>query len=458
MPDLPPELWTQIFAFAADEALILQHRLPTSMSGGERNPRRSQEALELVQRRSYDTKKAIVLTCKKWRAIEYQSLFHFLCFRAPSRLCDILDTSAAAATTTTASLGWWTRRIQLAGINNDTATPQEHLDVLQNALIRILRHCPNLEILVVQWPLDGGAFAAIADALVRHAASSLRTLFVTIPASALHKLVTILPALPFICAAHINLHPGGQPAITPAGSDDCLRLPSLRQLSLSGRPHQLIHVAKHWHLSALRTFMLSCATSTEAQLPATPAFLAAHGAQLTTLELSSWPAMPLARMLAACPALITLAFSGDWALDLPSDAGAPPDTPPFAHARLARVGLHGLVHTFCLDPFFDTGSEAELEAAQMNERVLALLCDRVRFPALRRLRLLTGHVVRERERAQVDGDGDDTARREARIWARWEGMYARAEIQLEDCSGQVLPPWPWVPTDRHDDEVKQTGD
>ncbi|KAJ7075275.1 hypothetical protein B0H15DRAFT_792003 [Mycena belliarum] len=466
MPDLPSELWTQIFDLAADEALILQHRLPTSMSGlkhFQNNlsgfPAESlQDELNRVQRRSYRTKKAVVLTCKKWRALEHQSLFSFLYFRAPSCLCNILDTSAAAATTAAASLGWWTRRIHLASINNDKAMLPEDLAVLHNALVRILRRCPNLESLVVQWPLDGEAFGAIVDALVRHAASSLRTLFVTIPASALHKLVTILPVLPSICALHIELttRVRERHLPTPDGPDDRLRLPNLQQLSLSGRPQQLIHVAKHWHLPALRTFSLFCDTHTEAHLPATPAFLAAHGAQLTALELFSKPAMPLACMLAACPALTTLSFNGDWALDLPSDAGAPPDTPPFAHARLARVGLHGLTHAFYLRPVFAGRSEAEREAARMNERALALLCDRARFPALRRVRVLSGDVVRERERAQ--GDGGGTAQRSARTWARWDGMLAHAEIQLEDYSGEVLPPWPGVSTDRHDDEVKQAGD
>ncbi|KAJ7075282.1 hypothetical protein B0H15DRAFT_1027143 [Mycena belliarum] len=439
MPDLPPELWTQIFDLAADEGLILQHRLSTLMSGLEHfqknlwiSPAESlQEELDRVQRRSYRTKKAIVLTCKRWRALEHESLFRFLCFRAaPSRLCDILDTSAAAATTAAASLGWWTRRIH-AEVMYDSIKPEEH----PNALVRILRHCPNLEIFVVERMLQGTNLTAIADAL-------------------LHKLVATLPALPYICVAHIDLYLR-QHVIPPAGPDDRLRLPHLQQLSLSGSPHQLLHAAKHWHLPALRTVMLSCAAHPGAHHPAIPAllaFLAVHGAQLTELELSFGPVMPLGRMLAACPALTALVFNGDWAVDLLSDAGAPQGTPPFAHARLARVGLHGLMHAFSRDPEL----EGERVAADMNERALALLCDRVRFPALRRVRVLNGEVSRERERAQAEGGG--TAQRSARTWARWDGMFARAEIQLENWSGKVLPPWPWSSTDRHDDEVKQAGD
>ncbi|KAJ7075278.1 hypothetical protein B0H15DRAFT_916981 [Mycena belliarum] len=469
MPDLPSELWTQIFDLAADQALILQHRLPTAMSGLEHfhqnnlggwstgwSAESMQQQLNWVQRRSYRTKKAIVLTCKRWRALEHESLFRFLCFRAaPSRLCDILDTSAAAATTTAASLGWWTRRIHA----DVTFDPMIQFEEVHNALVRILRHCPNLEILVVPRTLHG-SFSAIADALVCHAANSLRALCINIQAPMLHELLATLPALPYICAAHINLHPGGQHVITPAGSDDRIRLPHLQQLSLSGCPHQLIHVAKHWHLPALRALSLSCNTPTEAHHPAIPAFLAAHGAQLTALELYSKPdmPMPLARMLAACPALTTLAFNGDWAFDLSSDEGAPQGTPPFAHACLARVGLHGLgLHGLVPELYMlDTPLEAEREAARMNERALALLCDRARFPALRCLRVLSVAVVRERERVQHDWG--DAARRLARAWAHWDRMLARAEIQLEDCFGEVLPPWPWDYTERHEDEVKQAED
>ncbi|KAJ7088723.1 hypothetical protein B0H15DRAFT_285112 [Mycena belliarum] len=404
------------------------------MSGLERlqdNPRdlavrEPQRVLEMVQRRSYRTKMAIMLTCKHWRALEYNSFFRFLCFRAPSHLCDILDRSAAAATTVAASLGWWTRRIHLAGINFRGPTMrQERSALLQDTLVRILRHCPNVEIFVVQWPLDTSTFGTIADALVRHAAHSLRTLYIHIQGwPALHKLVATLPALPYVCAAHVRLAPSIWERHLPTPDGPPIRLPHLQQLSLSGRPQQLIHVARHWYLPALRAFSLSCETRVKAYLPATSVFLAAHGAQLTTLELCSWPAMPLAHMLAACPALTTLAFNGDWAFDLPGDTGALQGTPPFAHARLARVGLHGLGHA--CDPSAKR-SETVRNAARMNERALALLSARGSFPALMCVRLLRGDVVRERARARAQADGDGAARRSARTWARWEGILARRD-------------------------------
>lgn len=64
-PDLPAELWTRIFDLAADEDIILKYGLPTIMAEcawfknvfGEWTLRSPQEALNLVQRRSYATKK-----------------------------------------------------------------------------------------------------------------------------------------------------------------------------------------------------------------------------------------------------------------------------------------------------------------------------------------------------------------------------------------------------------------
>jgi hypothetical protein len=70
MPDLPAELWTHVFDLAADEDVIFQHGLPTTMAEsawfkdffGEWTLRSPQDALDLVQRRSYATKKVCACT------------------------------------------------------------------------------------------------------------------------------------------------------------------------------------------------------------------------------------------------------------------------------------------------------------------------------------------------------------------------------------------------------------
>lgn len=65
--DLPDEIWTHIFDLAADEDLIFQYGLPTSMAESawfrsiitQWTLRTPQEALNLIQRRSYATKKVM---------------------------------------------------------------------------------------------------------------------------------------------------------------------------------------------------------------------------------------------------------------------------------------------------------------------------------------------------------------------------------------------------------------
>lgn len=66
--ELPAELWTSIFDLAADEDVIFQYGLPTVMAEsawymtafGQWTLRTPQEALNLIQRRSYVTKKVCI--------------------------------------------------------------------------------------------------------------------------------------------------------------------------------------------------------------------------------------------------------------------------------------------------------------------------------------------------------------------------------------------------------------
>jgi hypothetical protein len=63
--DLPSEVWVQIFNLAADEDVIFQYGLPTTLAEsawvknmyGKWTLRRPSEALNTVQRMSYATKK-----------------------------------------------------------------------------------------------------------------------------------------------------------------------------------------------------------------------------------------------------------------------------------------------------------------------------------------------------------------------------------------------------------------
>ncbi|KAJ7137473.1 hypothetical protein C8R43DRAFT_612016 [Mycena crocata] len=325
MAELSSELWTQVFDLAADEDVIFQHGLPTSMAEsawftdffGEWATRFPQDALELVQRRSYATKKAIV---KQWHSLGTKFLFRCLFFNDLQRLVAlrvIMDSSAAASTAASPSVGWWTRRIDLTRFYANT-TRETTPDNLQTALISIIRHCPNLEVFIIDYPMTGFTFGPIADTLAMFTSGSLHTLHINLPASALPKVIWALASLPNLFAVHIEF--SADNSLNTSDSDDThtgaasnvhLRLRTLTKLSLHGRIQEFVEQATGWALPALRQLSLDCDTR-RSDLPDTPAFLEAHGAGLLFLDLYSVPAMPLARILALCPMLTTLAFNGDW--------------------------------------------------------------------------------------------------------------------------------------------------
>jgi hypothetical protein len=87
MVELPDEIWTQIFDLAVDEDVIFQYWLPTSMaecawfrhiSGDHWVLRTPQEALNLVQRRSYFTKKVSIFsrfrTRSNWPIVNHNNM------------------------------------------------------------------------------------------------------------------------------------------------------------------------------------------------------------------------------------------------------------------------------------------------------------------------------------------------------------------------------------------------
>ncbi|KAJ7200156.1 hypothetical protein GGX14DRAFT_660667 [Mycena pura] len=446
MLDLPAEIWTHVFDIAADEDVIFHHGLPTAMAEsawfkdfhGEWALRSPQDALELIQRRSYGTKKA-----------RHSRLL---------TLCAILDSSSAGATTATASLGWWTRRIQLTRFYANTtreATPE----TLQDALISIVRHCPNLEIFIIDWPMTGPIFGPIADALATYTAKDLRTLHINVPSSALSKVIWALDSLPHVFAAHIELEAEASPNLEEQSSDETplgaacdirLRLPNLRQLSLRGHIQQFLEQATGWGLPSLRYLSLDCG-HVRVDLPDTLSFLTIHGAPLLFLDLYSVPALPLARLLAECPSLTTLAFNGDWRI---VGADDDPGAPPFAHDRLTSVGLHGLAYAFGVG---DAAAQALTDSlpawlvTAASDRTFAALCVRESFPALQRVRVLSRSLLGELDRA----NGPSAENGGMERWERWWETSRRAGVRLEDCTGSLLGE---LPQDEPESESEEEED
>ncbi|KAF7323798.1 NTF2 domain-containing protein [Mycena kentingensis (nom. inval.)] len=469
MLDLPAEILTQIFDIASDEDVIFGHALPTAMAEsawdgdayGNWKLRAPELAIEQVQRESYATKKAIVRTCTKWRVIGSEFLFRCLFFTDPARLVDlsdILNSSSASATTATASLGWWTRRIHF------TRSSASASDQLRDALVRVIQHCPNLEIFILDAPMDGATFGPIVDTLAMYSKKSLHTLYVKIPASALPKVIWAFDSLKQLFAAHVDVRRDSNEQCattgeTPLGAagDIQLRLPNLRQLSFRGHIQQLTEQAAGWALPALRFLSLD-AEESFADLPDVLAFLGAHGSYLQFLDVNSGPAQSLPRILAACPALTTLAFNGDWRVIGAEDDDA---APPLAHERLSSIGLHGLGYAFGVHPEQLRRAEEDGQnddpvsvwlVTSANDRTLKALCSKEAFPALTRVRALSGALLGWLEEA--DGPRQDGGGMER--WENWWEMTKKAGIRLEDCTGNLLGELP-QDGEQDDDEDADTS-
>jgi hypothetical protein len=304
-------------------------------------------------------------------------------------------------------------------------------------------------------------FGPIADALATFTSKSLRTLHVNVPSSALPKVIWALDSLPRVFAAHIELE-AATPEEDLVASDDThlgaagnirLHLPGLQQLALHGHIQEFVEQATGWALPSLRHLSLNCG-SRRVDLPDTHAFLTVHGGPLLFLDLYSIPAMPLPRILAACPALTALAFNADWRLVRADDDD---DEPPLAHERLTHVGLHGLAYAFGVG-FAAAHAHADplpaLLVTSANDRTLAALCVRERFPALRRVRVLSRSLLSELDKADgPTAEGGGMAR-----WERWWETCQRAGVRLEDCTGAQLGELPQDLPDSESEEEDEDED
>ena len=499
--DLPSEIWTQIFDLAADEDLIFQYGLPTSMAEsawfksvvGEWALRTPQEALNLIQRRSYATKKAshiyvdaddafsehgiqaIIMTCKKWRHLGSEFLFRTLFFNDPTKLLllsNILDSSSAAASTISSSFGWWTRRIHLTRyyVASNRGIPSADLE---NALISIIRHSPNLEIFMIEWPM-GNTFGPVADALATYARRSLRTVHWCVPRSAIPKVIWALDSLPYVLAAHIDVDPAshaGQDCddldsndSLPLGAaaDVQLNLRSLQQLSLHGQFHELLEEAVGWDMPALRNVMLDSINSSDQ--PDAIAFLSKHGSKLVYLDLDCITALNVPIILDLCPELNTFAFNGDWLLSVPGEDGNLPeqsikdlDVPKATlvsrlvrrpHEKIMTIGLHGLMHAFGMDIMNDSwrswGGSPIRRSNDLNVNSL----DKIAFPNLKRVRALSRPLLIALNRS--DGPSQQGGGMER--WERWWQHFTNMNVRLEDCTGEELGVLPGEDNDNDSDE------
>ncbi|KAG6910726.1 hypothetical protein DXG01_008257 [Tephrocybe rancida] len=376
-------------------------------------------------------------------------MFRCLFFNEPKNLlslCEILNSSTSVATTISSSLGWWTKRIHVC--RHTRSTTMEGLDEALNAIIK---HCPNLEIFIVDVPM-GETFGPVADTLATYTLKSLRTVHWNVSCELLPKVIWALDSLPSIICAHIDFESksGEDSENVPLGSASDLQisLPHLQQLSLRGLFGQFLEEATGWTFPSLQCLSVDSVNHRTDQ-PDVVAFLTAHGAELTFLDLNCIPTLDVPEILDLCPKLITFSFNADWRLQPPGEAmpasgslaAAMASTEAAStlvhtpHPNIMMIGLHGLMYAFGVGYAAQYAAEEPLRAhviGRSNDLNVAAL-NKANFPRLQCVRALSRAMLSDLN----DADGPSEEVGMAR-YDKWWDMLTGEGIRLEDCTGALL--------------------
>ncbi|KIY73853.1 hypothetical protein CYLTODRAFT_485000 [Cylindrobasidium torrendii FP15055 ss-10] len=438
MIELPDEILSFIFILASDEDLLFNHGLPTTMSTsawfknaiGNWTLRQPSEALNVLQRRSYSTKRNIKDTCRTFHRIAEELMFNCLFFNGPEKLsylCAELD-----KTQVDPPRGWWTKRIHVTCYN-----AKSFLDVeAATSLSTILRHCRNTEIVMLAIPSTVESLTLVADTLYNFN-RNLRTLHLSLPTTALDKLIWLLSGLPNLGFAHFSFT---SPTDLSPDEEDCpelgcaeeieIALPRLTQLSLYGHTGPFIEQACQWKLPALR--FLSLNTVHSDIIP----FLDVYGRGLVYLDVTCTTSVRMDAVFSRCPNLETICFNADWTQE-----------EELRHDNIRNVGLHGLGLAFTppsggRPPIFPLDSMIR----RANDSNFKSLMAEGHFPKIERVRMLSTAVLMELERnggpckPQPRGEYEyvDELEDGLKRWETWWDICEKANVRLEDCTGGPL--------------------
>ncbi|KAH7882849.1 hypothetical protein F5I97DRAFT_142084 [Phlebopus sp. FC_14] len=439
---LPPELWSYIFDLAADEDVIFYPGLQTSMAQstwvksifGNWDLRTPRDVINIIQRRSYATKKSIITACKMWRQLGTEFLVRCLFFDNPTKLrdlCRILDRDP--------SLGWWARRLHITHFLNGRGPT---MDDFEKPLINILKRCQNLEIFIVDWPMSS-AFGPIADTLGTYC-RNLQTVHWHVPSELLSKVIWALDTLPHLVSVHIEFDEAVKESdtITLGSAQDIkLKLPHLQQLFVKGFCQDFLEQAAGWTFPMLRSFTFDFGSHNH-DVPDVLSFLAQHGTSLLFLDLNCIPALDIRTILDLCPILTTFCFNLDWKISpTPSLSDHPENelNPSVAlsnrpHTHIMHIGLHGLLYAFGVGyaAAYATADPMRTMMVQRNNDRNFRALTKTTFPKLERVRVLSPKVLQDLN----DANGPEASCFER--WERWWQMCTNMRVRLEDCSGDTL--------------------
>ena len=345
LPDLPLEIWLEIFQFAT-----YVHSCETIKPLNPFTPRRmttialAANTPALAMR----TKLALVLVCKSWRRLAAQLLYRHVVIRSPSRADSIVrvmeqsrvprpSTSASRSetrsnTTRLQDYGQWTRYIEVYTHMRGSGNI-----IFLQTLFRIFRCCPNLQYLCGNWihelPVE---FLQGVSGLY---GQSLLGLYWTDMADA--EFLGTFQSLRILDLRRFTGTLKSPDSPTPT-------LPCVRDLNVSNDPRSL-KVATLLNLPKLRNLTLRTNGNQPGHNEDLIAFLKAHGQSLvlvdlpppsdTDLDIENAPIRRDAEYIppdiflseAVCPNLESLVYSC-----------ATPTFPTYPHSNLRRIGVRGI--------------------------------------------------------------------------------------------------------------------
>ena len=347
-PDLPVEMWLEIFQFATH---VHQHATIVPLNPFTLKRVSTNVMAVNVPSLSSRTKLSLVLVCRSWRRIAIQMLYQYVVVRSPARaaaLLAVLRSSQAASDDghgPHAGYGQWTRHIEVF----THARGASELRYLQT-LFHIFQACPNLRMLSGRWnhilPVE------FLDAISRLYGPSLQGLYWNEACLNDYLSVTtpqFLASFQSLRVLDLRNFVGGPISGQLVEWFPKPLLPKLQDLIISTYPQSLA-LATALSLPALRNLIVKTAISGEPPFDILTAFLKVHGPSLVSVDIPSPSAdsepEPDTALLRRdlphihpdiflqpdlCPNLVSLAF--------------PTTSPPLGahvHRSLRRIGLRGV--------------------------------------------------------------------------------------------------------------------
>lgn len=356
--------------------------------------------------------------------------------RQLQKLCHILDANS--------SLGHYVRAIYIYDDDRLGSTKLNALG-MDDCLVSLVRHCPNLQHFIVVPELDPASFLSVADALRTYCTSSLKLLQWRLFFSVQGKVPQVLRTMRHLVALQIELsYPPSETTGSFAGIrqlvDVCF--PHLRQICLRGAIQDFVEQIATWEMPVLAHLTLDFKLC-QNDFPDLNEILATHGPQLDLLDINALPTLDVPTILNICSKLTTFCFNLDWQLE-----GMMVARP---HATLQTIGLYGLRHAFGVGFPSEVAQVNPFEAAVLRRRndMNFHALNKTSFPALQRIRILETTLLQDLNRSNGPDQGISGGYNR---WERWWDQCANHGIRLEDCTGDFLGTLPQHDEDGLDSE------